>query len=194
MQFLTLSPSHFLLCPPSFPAPSFRLAYTSSFLPLGLPLCLPSCFPLIKAGVSVTIWRDAHHVLTSPFAEQHSQKALMVLPFLLRVAKWSLCDLVWFWLYTKEISMFLLFIILVYLFIVLVFLRALFLLLFIWVWGDGRQIIHSCFLFWPCIRFRTQCSSLLFWKSPSTRLKRWPASLLTWMVDARKIELRNLSF
>lgn len=53
LPFLTLLPSHFLLCPFSFLSSSF----SPECIPPSLPLCfspsLSSCFPLIKAVISV---------------------------------------------------------------------------------------------------------------------------------------------
>lgn len=142
-QFLTLSPSHFLLCPLSLPSPSFRLAYCPLFLPFCFCPHLPSCFLLTKAGIKIVIWRHAQRVLTN----SSTVEAPMALTLLLRAAKWQrLC-----WLGKEEPD----YVQRRYMFFGLYCLCLTRLLLlcflvtapsaFIWIWGDGRWFIHSCF-------------------------------------------------
>lgn len=112
LPFPTLSPFRFLLCPLSFLSPAFRSAYIPPSLPLCLCPCLPSWFPLIKAGIQVTVLSldsqtlPQHNVLRSLHGTHFPAKSCKTEPLL-----------TWYrrtWPCTKEISVFLLFIIFVF--------------------------------------------------------------------------------
>lgn len=195
LQFLTLPPSHFLLCPLSLPTSSFGSACIPPSLPSCHP-CLPSCSPLIKAGITVMIWRDAHQVLTnSSTAQVHSSPHGAHSPLL--AAHWNLC---WperrAWLCTKAISTFLslsfLFIHLLFWFI---FLRTLFFLLFIWLWGDERQCIHSYSFALATHWVQSNAGHFNFaWRSLSRRSRRGDLHGHQPRVETRRVQLRSQPF